>query len=82
MFTKDVLSKGGRGLKKRTALPFPILFVKDFGNLKGKGGMGVKKSLFLEDVLCEWSLTPPTCLQPPGFSEMGRAGTPSVRVFM
>ena len=37
------LRGGGGVLKKWTALPFPILFVKDFGNLKGKGGMGVKK---------------------------------------
>ena len=57
-FTKDVLSKrGGGGLKKRTALPFPILFVKDFGNLKDEGG-GVEKVTFLEDVLCGRSLIP------------------------
>ena len=55
--------RGEGGLKKRTALPFPILFVKDFSNLKDEGGRGcvcvcvcVKKSLFLEDVLCGWSL--------------------------
>ena len=42
--TKDVLSKGGEGLKKRMALTFTILFVKDFGNLKDGGG--IKKSLF------------------------------------
>ena len=42
-FTKDVLSKrGGGGLKKRTALHFPILFVKDFCNLKDERGRGVK----------------------------------------
>ena len=49
------------GLEKRTALHFPILFVKDFGNLEDKGvGVGVgffQNSLVLEDAFCEWSLS-------------------------
>ena len=43
-------------MKKRTAILFPILFVKDFGNLKDEGGRGVEKVTFLEDVLCGRSL--------------------------
>ena len=49
--------RGGGGLKKRTALLFPMLFVKDFGYLKDEGGRGFEKVTFLEDVLCERSLT-------------------------
>ena len=55
VLTKDVLSKGG-GWKKRTALPFPILFVKKFGNLKDEGGEGGRKVTFLKAIHCEQSL--------------------------